>query len=232
MIRTGTAIVGLALGLTLASCTPEDAGVEGTVRPNAAGLVPLPCDGSEPMDPAHPAYCSRGRVYVRPQVRAALIDAAREMAERFPGTRLIFMDASGADGRVPFEPHLSHGDGRQVDISLFYVSLDGDQIQGTPPGSRLNGYGNYEPPRPGDPQPCRGIDRPNDDRDPPADRAWRLDDERSRALTEILSANSAVRRILIEPHLERRWHLESDPKLRFAGCQAARHDDHLHVDFN
>jgi hypothetical protein len=200
--------------------------------PNAAGLVRLPCDGSEPLRPAHPFYCSRDRIYVRPEARDALVEAAREMARRFPGTQITYMDASGADGQVPFEPHLSHGDGRQVDLSLFYTSLDGAPIHGSPPGSRANGYGNYEPPRPGDPQPCRGIDRPNDDRDPPADRAWRLDEARSRALTEILAADSHVRRILIEPHLERRWTLEDHPKLRFAGCQAARHDDHLHVDFD
>lgn len=224
--------LGLIAAMALGACGADRAGDDENAETSLAGLVPLPCDGSEPMAPAHPQYCRRGRVFVRPEVRDSLIEAAREMERRFPGTRMIFMDASGADGVVPFEPHLSHGDGRQVDISLFYVGLDGSAIHGRPPGSRPNGYGNYEPPRPGDPQPCQGVDRPNDDRDPPADRAWRLDEARSRALTEILVADERVRRILIEPHLERRWDLEGEPKLRFAGCQAARHDDHLHVDFN
>ena len=103
------------------------------------------------MGPAHPFYCSRNRVYVTPDARAAMVEAAREMARRFPGTRLIFMDASGPDGIVPFEPHLSHGDGRQVDVSLFYTALDGRPIQGSPPGSRRNGYGNYEHPAPATP---------------------------------------------------------------------------------
>lgn len=225
-------LFALMLGVALAACGAEHVPSGETVSENAAGLVSLPCDESEPMAPAHPQYCRRGRVFVRPEVREALIETAREMERRFPGTRMIFMDASGADGVVPFEPHLSHGDGRQADIMLFYTELDGAPITGRPPGSRPNGYGAYEPPRPGDPQPCRGVDRPNDDRDPPANRAWRLDEDRSRALTEILVADERVRRILIEPHLERRWELEDEPRLRFAGCQAARHDDHLHVDFN
>jgi hypothetical protein len=45
------------------------------------------------------------------------------------------------------------------------------------------------------------------------------------------AAAPVLRHILIEPHLERRPGLWGHPKLRFAGCQAARHDDHLHVDF-
>ncbi|WP_282008430.1 hypothetical protein [Brevundimonas aveniformis] len=231
-MRAGALLVGLVLldGCQAETALKADPGRASSQSP--AGLVPLPCDGSEPMGPAHPFYCSRDRVYVRPEARAAMVEAAREMARRFPGTRLIFMDASGPDGIVPFEPHLSHGDGRQVDVSLFYSALDGRPIHGPPPGSRRNGYGNYEPPRPGDPQPCRGIDRPNDDQDPPADRAWRLDDARSRALTELFAADPRVRRILIEPHLEHRWNLDGESKLRFAGCQAARHDDHLHIDFN
>jgi hypothetical protein len=226
--------LGISLvALLAAACQPGAmrGSAGGEQGPNAAGLVRLPCDGSEPLRPAHPFYCSRDRIYVRPEARDVLVDAAREMARRYPGTVITFMDASGADGRVPFEPHLSHGDGRQVDLSLFYTSLDGSRIDGSPPGSRPNGYGNYEPPRTGDPQPCRGIDRPNDDRDPPADRAWRLDEARSRSLTEILAGDRRVRRILIEPHLERRFGMEGEDKLRFAGCQAARHDDHLHVDF-
>ncbi|HWW11730.1 MAG TPA: hypothetical protein VN018_04370, partial [Brevundimonas sp.] len=67
--------------------------------------------------------------------------------------------------------------------------------------------------------------------DPPADRPWRLDEARTKALLETLIADHRVRRVLIEPHLERRMGLWGHPKLRFAGCQAARHDDHIHVDF-
>jgi len=44
-------------------------------------------------------------------------------------------------------------------------------------------------------------------------------------------AATVLRRILIEPHPERRPGLWGHPELRFAGRQAAGHDDHLHVDF-
>jgi hypothetical protein len=38
----------------------------------------------------------------------------------------------------------------------------------------------------------------------------------------------AVDRIFIEPHLAQRLGVSS-PLVRFQGCRAARHDDHIHV---
>ena len=38
-----------------------------------------------------------------------------------------------------------------------------------------------------------------------------------------------IKRLLLEPYLEARWGLESD-KIKFQGCQAARHDDHVAVE--
>ncbi len=37
-----------------------------------------------------------------------------------------------------------------------------------------------------------------------------------------------LEKVLLEPHLVRRLGLSS-PLLRFQGCRAARHDDHLHL---
>ena len=67
--------------------------------------------------------------------------------------------------------------------------------------------------------------------DPPADRAWRLDEDRTRDLLALLVADPRVRRIFVEPHLKTRLGFDGNAKVRFAGCQAARHDDHVHVDF-
>ena len=35
--------------------------------------------------------------------------------------------------------------------------------------------------------------------------------------------------LLLEPHLKTRLKLEKYDKIRFQGCRAARHDDHIHV---
>lgn len=204
----------------------------GSLEPNPAGLVTLPCDGSTPLEPTRPRYCRYNRHFVTPAVRDALISAARTMADRYPGDVLRFMDASGPDGRKPFPPHISHGDGRQIDLGLYYTDREGRPLRTFPDTSAQGGYWPAEPPGPGETPACpQGRSGRAEKPDPPADRAWRLDEVRTKALLETLIADSRVRRVLIEPHLERRLGLWGHPKLRFAGCQAARHDDHLHVDF-
>lgn len=225
----------LAIMLLCACRQTENAswrGQAGSLEPTPAGLVTLPCDGSTPLEPTRPRYCRYNRHFVTPAVRDALISAARTMADRYPGDVLRFMDASGPDGRKPFPPHISHGDGRQIDLGLYYTDREGRPLRTFPDTSAQGGYWPAEPPGPGETPACpQGRSGRAEKPDPPADRAWRLDEVRTKALLETLIADSRVRRVLIEPHLERRLGLWGHPKLRFAGCQAARHDDHLHVDF-
>jgi hypothetical protein len=229
-------IILIAALLALAGCRQATeavfwSGEPGSIEPNAAGLVTLPCDASTPLEPTQPYYCRRDRHFVTPAARDALIDAADAMRARYPGEVLRFMDASGADGTRPFPPHLSHGDGRQIDLALYYTDVEGRPLDHFPKTD--SGFWPAEPPRAGEQIACpNGREGRAEKPDPPADRAWRLDEARTRALVETLIADRRVRRILIEPHLERRFGLWGHPKLRFAGCQAARHDDHIHVDFH
>lgn len=231
------AIIGMMLALSAceaaSSASERWRGQPGSSRPNAAGVVALPCDGSTPLEPIKSYYCRKDRHFVRPVVRDALVDAARQMADRYPGANLRFMDASGPSGEKPFPPHLSHGDGRQIDLALYYTDIAGRPLDHFPDTSRHGGFWPAEPARPGEPLACPGGRKgPAEKPDPPADRPWRLDEVRTKALVQILVADPRVKRILVEPHLERRFGLWGHPKLRFAGCQAARHDDHLHVDFH
>lgn len=46
-------------------------------------------------------------------------------------------------------------------------------------------------------------------------------------IQEILSENS-LEKVFIEPHLRKRMGL-IHPKIRFHGCHAVRHDDHIHI---
>lgn len=228
-------IVGLLLAVVGCRAPVDGAdwrGPPGSTTPNAAGLVSLPCDGSTGLAPAKPYYCRVGRHFLTPQARAVMLEAASSIARRHPGSPLYFMDASGPDGVKPFPPHLSHGDGRQLDVALFYTDTAGTPLNRFPDTSRHGGYWPAEPPRPGEDTACPdGRAQEAEKPDPPANRPWRLDETRTRAVLDILLADPRVRRILIEPHLERRLGLWGHPKLRFAGCQAARHDDHMHIDF-
>ncbi|HWA63791.1 MAG TPA: hypothetical protein VG939_20615 [Caulobacteraceae bacterium] len=221
-MRRLVALLAVAL---LAACQPAPPS-GGPPKPSAAGLVPLPCRTAT-LRAFSPAYCLLKRNYVTPAARQLAIDVAARFAQRYPGGVVYYMDASGADGHRPMWPHLSHGDGHEIDIALDYDDRAGRPLA-RPPGE--TGYRNYEPPRPGDPVMCVGVRSPNRDPDPPRDRDWRLDDARTRTLVEIVVADPRVRRVFLEPHLKRRLGLEARAKIHFQGCHAARHDDHLHID--
>ncbi|WEK57066.1 MAG: hypothetical protein P0Y52_11010 [Candidatus Brevundimonas phytovorans] len=224
----------MTLLLSACGAAPEPwQGKAGSAQPNAAGLVSLPCNGSTPLEPTETYYCRKDRHFMRPAARDALVESARYMADLYPGEKLRFMDASGAAGITPLPPHRSHGDGRQIDLALYYTDSAGKPLQRFPDTSRYGGFWPAEPPRPGEEIACPDGRKGSAEKpDPPADRPWRLDEARTSALIRHLAADPRVKRILIEPHLERRLGFWGHPKLRFAGCQAARHDDHLHVDFH
>lgn len=56
-----------------------------------------------------------------------------------------------------------------------------------------------------------------------------FDSTANKHLLQLLSKDNRIRKIFIEPHLKQRLGLGSDDKIRFHGCKAVRHDDHIHV---
>lgn len=221
-------IISLGVALLLPP-GPHKGGWPWGKRTSPAGFVELPCDSSGPLAPADPVYCERSRAWMTPAARAAMLDVARRFVAAHPGSRLVYMDASGPEGHVPFWPHRTHGDGRELDLAVFFQDLQGRALPGPPAPYRF-GYGAFEPPRPGDPNPCKGGTHERE-KDPPRDRRWRLDEARTRDLTRLLADDPRVRRLFIEPHLKTRLGFGQTAKVRFAGCWAARHDDHIHVEF-
>ena len=53
------------------------------------------------------------------------------------------------------------------------------------------------------------------------------DEERMAAVMRILSSDERVGKSFIEPHLVQSLQI-AHPRIRFQGCRAARHDDHIH----
>lgn len=192
------------------------------------GRFPLPCGlwGESSLQPRTILTCLLSRHFTTLPARQALQQVNSEYSRQFPGSRLLYLDAGFPFfDWFPMFPHLSHRDGRKVDLAFPYA---GGAASPSPIG-----YWGFEQPRPGDALPCKGQ----------AgwlrwDMAWlqpllphrSLDRERMRVLLAQLAALPAVRRIFIEPHLRARLDLHQ-AKLRFQGCAAARHDDHIHVEF-
>jgi hypothetical protein len=204
-----------------------------TAEVSPAGLTPLPC-GAGALQPVSDVYCKRQRHYVNTATSKVLISVAEAIASAHPGAVVRYMEASWPSGVRPMPPHFSHGDGRQIDLALFYKDRKGRHLPGPPdaPGPPIApGYGAYEPPQKSTQRACAGVSGHHDRPDPPADRDWRLDEARTAELIRRLIAAPQVKRIFIEPHLKARLGFERSAKVRFAGCAAARHDDHIHVDF-
>jgi hypothetical protein len=160
------------------------------------------------------------------------------MNERYPGTLTQVLDAGFPflDG-FPLLPHLSHDDGRKVDLAFYYQGADGTYRPGALPSPI--GYWGFTPPRPGEPQPCAESGTPFTLR---WDMGWfqflvrddlALDEARTVAALRWLVAEGdsggRLDRILLEPHLKQRLGLKSE-RIRFQGCRAARHDDHFHIE--
>ena len=190
------------------------------------GRVALPCFG-DVLRAQSPFYCLAMRNYVTPEMAAVTQDAARAVAAQYPGSVTLYLDGSlpFVDG-FPLLPHLSHDDGEKLDFAFYYKDETGRYLA----GKTRSPIGFW------------AFETHDDETCPPAiatmrwsfrwmPRFWtryRYEPERTRALTQALLADPRIGKAFLEPPLVREMGL-SDSKLRFQGCRAARHDDHLHV---
>lgn len=206
------------------------------VPPLAAigGRVPLPCAGGQELSPASPVFCLLNRNYVVVDLDTLAGGLAAALAEKYPGTKTLYLDASFPFvAGFPLLPHLSHDNGRALDIALWYRAPDGEYL----PGQLRSpiGYGAFEAPRPGDPLPCAEGGAITLRWDlawlQPAFPELQLDEQRTRTALAWLfkeGGGLGVERVFVEPQLAARLDIDS-PLLGFQGCRAARHDDHIHV---
>ncbi|MEM9796870.1 MAG: hypothetical protein AAF919_10285 [Pseudomonadota bacterium] len=186
-----------------------------------AGRVAMPCLGEAALR-APMVFCLLNRTYVTPDLAALLTDLSAEMTRHAPGTRTVMLDGGFPfiDG-FPLLPHLSHDNGRQADLAFWYG--DGTGALRSPLG-----YFAFED-GPTDCAPRWPSLRWNL---APLQPLWPdipLNADLTRHATAWLLADPRTARIFLEPHLQARLGLDH-PKLRFQGCAAARHDDHIHLD--
>jgi len=196
-----------------------------------AGRVPLPCTG-QPLQ-ALPVLCALNRHYVEPKLLALANALASDLAANFPGSVTVALDANFPffDG-VPLLPHLSHDDGRKLDLSYFYADPSGTYQPATTRSPI--GYWAFETPASGEATPC-----PDEWLTTRWDMTWlqplwsnlQLEPERTRyALNWLFDQGPSygLQRVFLEPYLAKRLGVSS-PLLGFQGCRAARHDDHIHL---
>ncbi|KIC31625.1 membrane protein [Leisingera sp. ANG-S5] len=189
------------------------------------GRVALSCWEDSSLQVQSWLYCAMNRNYVSPELAEVLQDTAAAVDADYPGTVTQVLDANFPFvAGFPLLPHLSHHDGRKADLAFFYADASGFRPKAT---RSPIGYFAFEQ----GPSECPGawftlrwdlqVLQP----------MWRelyIDTDRTRRLLQVLMADGRVEKVFLEPHLQERLGLRSS-KLRFQGCRAARHDDHIHL---
>lgn len=177
--------------------------------------------------------CVLHRHYAKRELIVITSAMARAVDEHFPGTLTRTLD-----GNFPFLtgfpllPHLSHDDGEKLDLAFYYTGPTGYRRGGL---ASPFGYWAFEAPRGGETQAC-----PDAAGGLRWDMAWfapfirrdlALDEQRTRFALRWLAREGAKRgvgKVFVEPHLAHRLGVRGEV-IRFQGCLAARHDDHMHV---
>lgn len=199
------------------------------------GREALPMRSNAHLRPLNVLTCLLNRHYVKPSLKTAILRTSREFVLKYPEAKLYYLDANFPfmDG-FPLIPHLSHNDGRKLDLAFCYRDhTSGKPIAGAP---SFIGYGICEESRVGESNTAKMCAEkgywqysilkkvmPQG-----AKERYDLDEERTATLVQLLSNQKELTKIFVEPHLVGRLKLDRS-KIRFQGCHAVRHDDHIHV---
>lgn len=202
------------------------------------GRVPLPIFSDAKIKPLNIITCVLNRHYVTPKLKQSISNVSKKMEAKFPNTIISYLDANFPFYDVfPLLPHLSHNDGKKLDIAFFYKNTLGVALNKKAPS--FIGYGVFEEPKLGEynaPKSCaekgywqyslleKFVPQWNKNK-------ILFDQKRTKAILQFLLKEKSIQKIFIEPHLKTRMGLSND-KIRFHGCQAVRHDDHIHLQIN
>lgn len=164
-------------------------------------------------------------------------NVAKKLFIKNPGTVLCYLDANFPFiNGYPLEPHFSHRDGKKLDVALHWQKINnGESIFGTPGflgygvcAEPLSGEIDMEPECKGQGNWWRSLEK-NTAELFYNKKKYLFDEQTSAEMIRLFANEKNVRKILLEPHLKQRLGFGKNNKIRFQGCRAARHDDHVHV---
>jgi len=200
------------------------------------GREALPIKKSGDLRPHSWTTCLLNRHYVRPSLRKAVNRIQASYEQEIPGVQIVYLDANFPFLKgFPLLPHLSHNDGKKLDIAFIY-KLKGTDKTIAGGAATLTGYGDCDFPKGKEMnQPARCLNAGNWFYDITRRFAFRsrsesvvVDDWRSGRLVKHITQDASIGKVFLEPHLVKRWGL-SGGKIRFHGCHSVRHDDHIHL---
>ena len=195
------------------------------------GRTPLPISKSTSLAPHNFMTVFLNRHYVRPALKKELIEITNQFQQSNPGIKVVYLDANFPFWNgFPLLPHLSHNDGRKIDLSFIY-SRNGILTNEKPARS---GYGFYEKPTKGESnQPKNCLEKGYWQYDFPkyltlgSTKKLQFEPTKTKELIQLILRRKKTQKVFIEPHLKSRMKINHN-KLRYHGCKAVRHDDHIH----
>jgi len=175
------------------------------------------------------AYSLLFRNYVSKKLKTVLINSSQSLVKE--DIIITYLDANFPFiNGFPLLPHRSHNDGNKIDISFMYKTNEGVSTRKKP---SLSGYGKYVKDENYTSNNClkKGY--------------WQYDfskyltfgiindltfdnSKTKKIITTFLSQKN-IDKIFIEPYLKENLGLTNYSKIRFHGCKAVRHDDHIHL---
>ena len=192
------------------------------------GREPLPVI-NQIIKPRNIIYPILFRNYVTSEFKSPLIESSIDLAHL--GIQVTYLDANFPfwDG-FPLLPHLSHNDGKKIDISFMYIDIYGNPTTKKP---SVSGYGAYV--NKNNPTATTCLKQGYWQYDFPKYLTFgtlnnlTLDKENTKTLIQGLLYKTNAEKLFIEPYLKTELELSDYSKIRFHGCKAVRHDDHIHL---
>lgn len=174
------------------------------------------------------------RNYVDSSFQPVIQKIATDFQSSHQGIKLIYLDANFPFfNGFPLFPHLSHDDGKKLDISFIYTTSKRFLTNKKP---TVSGYGFYETPKKSEfNQTSECLQRGHIQYDitkyitlGTLNKELQLSVKATKDLLLSITKQKQVSTVFIEPHLKERLNLHGH-KFRFHGCHAVRHDDHIHI---
>lgn len=187
---------------------------------------------SEKIKPTNYMTVLLNRNYVRPKLNELLNNTGKKLN----GTNITihYLDANFPFiDKFPLLPHLSHNDGKKIDISLVYETKNG--VISSKKKS-VSGYGVFETPKSNEYDQVNKCLKENFLYDfskyltfGKINKDLFFSEKGTKKLIKNILKSRDLGKVFIEPHLKNRINLKNK-KIRFHGCGAVRHDDHIHLE--
>ena len=187
---------------------------------------------SEKIKPTNFMTVLLNRNYVKPKLNELLKQTEKQLIRT--NIEIHYLDANFPFiNKFPLLPHLSHNDGKKIDISLIYETKKGKI---TNKQKSLSGYGFFENPKSNENNQIKKClengyfqyDFPKYLTLGKINDKLVFSEKGTKKLIKNILKNPDLEKLFIEPHLKSRMNLKNN-KIRYHGCRAVRHDDHIHI---